>query len=205
MMLATPAATPGGWRRYSPRLDDGGATYAALRGAISVPPADVPGALERIAREASGSGASALRVRAAALLLRDLVRMGWEYRADGHWIFVRPPTVRGGWSKEAIRRQLEFGRADQLREPATRRFIIGLERPTRFSRCRPVTDLIADGRRLAAQLAPIAALPRPARLGPLKDVCRPYLQLVDPAPRDAALGWTTQGLLEVVSRGEASE
>ncbi|WP_437537387.1 Druantia anti-phage system protein DruA [Sorangium sp. So ce726] len=90
--------------------------------------------------------------------------------------------------KEAIRKQLEFGRADQLREHATRRFIVALERPTRFSSSRPVTHLIADGRRLARQLEPIAALTRAERVAHLAGICRPYLQLVDADGRDEHSG-----------------
>ena len=63
-----------------------------------------------------GDGA-ALRIRASALLLRDLVQLGWEHRCDGHWIQVRPADADLGPSKEAIRRQLEFGRGPVAREP----------------------------------------------------------------------------------------
>jgi hypothetical protein len=115
------------------------------------------------------------RGRTAAMVLRDLLEMGWQVRRVGESIEVAPPP---SGLKEAIRRQLEFGRNDQLGESSTRRFLFSLERPGRGSGCRPVTDLIADGRRLAAQLAPIAALPRAARAEALAAVCRPYLELV---------------------------
>ncbi len=185
----TPSDTvlPGEWRLFSPRLDDGGRAYAALRDTLALPSDQSAAALERIAANSAGHGA-ALRVRASALLLRDLVQLGWEYRCDGHWIEVRPPRAGQGASKEAIRRQLEFGRADQLREPATKRFIISMERPARSSGCLPVTELVADGRKLAAQLDPIAGLPRAERARALAEVCRPYLQLVDPAARDSHTG-----------------
>jgi hypothetical protein len=117
-----------------------------------------------------------------------MVQLGWEHRCDGHWIEVRPAHANGGPPKEAIRRQLEFGRADQLREPATKRFIVGMERPARSSGCLPVTELVADGRRLAAQLGPIAELPRIERATALAQTCQPYLQLVDPTARDTHTG-----------------
>ncbi len=177
----------GEWRLFSPRLDDGGRAYAALRDALALPPQQVAAALERIAANSPGAGA-ALRVRASALLLRDLVQLGWEHRCDGHWIEVQPPRGGTGPSKEAIRRQLEFGRADQLREPSTKRFIVGMERPARSSGCLPVTELVADGRKLAAQLEPIARLPRAERAPALAEVCQPYLQLVDPVARDPHTG-----------------
>lgn len=185
--LTSAVTLSGEWRLFSPRLDDGGAAYAALQSALTVPPELVPAALERIAANSPGKGA-ALRIRASALLLRDLVQLGWEHRVHGHWIEVRPPDEDFGPSKEAIRRQLEFGRADQLREPATKRFIVGLERPGRTSGCQPVTDLIADGRKLAEQFEPLALLARAERATALAEVCKPYLQLVDTAARDGHTG-----------------
>lgn len=185
--LTSAEAPPGEWRLFSPRLDDGGAAYAGLRAALTLPPEQIAPALERLAANSPGDGA-ALRTRASALLLRDLVQLGWEHRCDGHWIQVRPSSTELEPSKEAIRRQLEFGRADQLREPATKRFVIGMERPARSSGCLPVTDLIADGRKLAAHLDPIARLPRAERAAALAQVCQPYLQLVDPTARDARTG-----------------
>lgn len=149
------------WRLFAPQLDDAGAAYAALRSALSLPAESVLRALEDISRGSPDSGLFALRIKAATLLLRDLIEMGWEHRIDGHWILLRSPEGAGGPSKEAVRRQLEFGRTNQFREPSTKRFLIGLERPGRTSGCRPVTDLIADGRRLAAALAPIANMPPP--------------------------------------------
>jgi hypothetical protein len=117
-----------------------------------------------------------------------MVQLGCEHRCNGHWIEVRPAYANGGPPKDAIRRQLEFGRADQLREPATKRFIVGMERPARSSGCLPVTELVADGRRLVAQLGPIAGLPKPERATALAQACQPYLQLVDPAVRDIHTG-----------------
>jgi hypothetical protein len=93
-----------------------------------------------------------------------------------------------GANKAAIRCQLEFGRDDQLSDRSTRRFVSVLERPSRFSRARPVTDLIADGRRLARQLNPIAQLPRDSRYAHLAEICQPYLQLVDADTRDEHTG-----------------
>ena len=64
----------GEWRLFSPRLEDGGRTYAALQSALSLPPEETAAALERIAVSSPGTGA-ALRVRASALLLRDLIQL----------------------------------------------------------------------------------------------------------------------------------
>jgi hypothetical protein len=117
-------------------------------------------------------------------VLHDLIAMGWDARVARHYIEVRPPITADEDAKQAIRRQLEFGRNDQLREPATRRFIMGLERPSRVSSLRPVTDLIADGRRLAGQLAAPSSLRREQRADALAAICQPYLQLVDTEAND---------------------
>jgi hypothetical protein len=105
--------------------------------------------------------------------------IGWEVKTSAHHIFVRPPRQSDPASKKAhIRQQLLFGRDDQLAEDSHRRFIYSMERPYKFSSSKPVTELIADGRRIAEQLRPIAALPRAQRFAALSQVCQPYLQLV---------------------------
>lgn len=58
--------------------------------------------------------------------------------------------------------QLEFGQANQLREPATKRFTIGIERPTHASSRQLVADLIVDGQKFAGPLDLIAWPPRAA-------------------------------------------
>jgi hypothetical protein len=176
------------WRVFAPQLDDGGAMYGGLRRAVEFGGQATVRALDELARTTEGNGLLTARMRVAALVLRDLAAMGWQLRADATWLYVRPGMADQADSKEAIRRQLEFGRDDQLREPATRRFIVGLERPTRFSNSMPVTELIADGRRLVRQLEGVAAAPRRERAALLEEVCQPYLQLVDPDGRDPHSG-----------------
>ena len=177
------------WRVFAPTLDDSGRAYAQLSEAIARQ-SQARQNLRAIADKAaqSGNGLDALRTRTAALVLHDLLAMGWEVRNARHYIEVRPPLGDAYESKEAIRRQLEFGRDYQLREPATRRFIISMERPSRLSGLRPVTELIADGRRLAQQLAPVSALPRSERGGALASICQPYVQTVDAESTDAHTG-----------------
>lgn len=184
----TAVAAEENWRLFSPVLDDSGAVYATLRRSAQLPTVEASASLEKIAYATTAFGLLELRTRAAALLLRDLIEIGWEVRTDGHWIYLRPSASTGPLDKVTIRRQLAFGRDDQLREPPTRRFILGLERPSRFSSCRPVTDLIADGRRLANQLNPIAILERGERNDPLRNICQPYLQLVEGDSRDEFTG-----------------
>lgn len=182
------SADPSEWRVFAPELDAGGAMYARLRAAITKDGGDTARSLNHLARTMPGEGILVRRTKVAALVLRDLAAMGWQLRADATWVYVRPGMAEQAHPKEAIRKQLEFGRDDQLREHATRRFIVALERPTRFSSSRPITHLIADGRRIARQLEAVATLPRPERAAQLTGICRPYLQLVDADERDEHSG-----------------
>ena len=176
------------WRPFSPKLDDDGAGHSNLVSAVRNPALAVS-QLQQVAQFNKTDNIKQMRVRAAALVLRDLLCMGWEAKTERGGIYVRPGSAGDvDHNKSAIRRQLEFGRNDQLAEPATRRFILSLERPGRFSSCRPITDLIVDGRRFAAQLEPIARLPRAERTVPLAAVCQPYLQLVEGDQRDEHSG-----------------
>jgi hypothetical protein len=179
---------PEQWRLFRPKIDETGAANAALRRAITEGQTDPVRALRAIADASRAPGLVAQRTRCAALVLRDLAAMGWQLRADRRAIYVRPGMSGQGANKAAIRCQLEFGRDDQLSDRSTRRFVSVLERPSRFSRARPVTDLIADGRRLARQLNPIAQLPRDSRYAHLAEICQPYLQLVDADTRDEHTG-----------------
>lgn len=180
---------PEDWRIFSPTIDDSGATYARLHEAARLPSPEAVRRLAEIARAAATrSGLAAHRAKAAALVLRDLIAMGWQVRTDAQWIYVRPGVAGTSDPKDAIRRQLEFGRNDQLGEVTVRRAIMRLERPTRFAKVLPITELIADGRRLARQLEPIAALPRGERAAALAGVCDPYLQVVEQGVRDEHTG-----------------
>jgi hypothetical protein len=176
------------WRLFAPKLDDNGTTYATIRKLVLLSSGDAISKLEDFARSLSNDGLFILRARAAALVLRDLLGMGWEVRADREWIFVRPSTGPEGSNKEAIRRQLEFGREDQLRESSNRKFLYALERPSRFSALEPVTNLIADGRRIASQIRDLQGQGAGIAVEALKGICDPYLQLVDADTRDEFTG-----------------
>lgn len=251
------------WRLFKPSIDDDGSAYATLRRLAKLPPQETVARLSAFAGLQSSGTLQALKTRIAATLLRDLLRIGWEVSANAHHIYVRPPKpVDPAARKALIRQQLLYGRDDQLSEESHRRFLFSVERPSKYSSCKAITDLIADGRRLAEQLRPIAAVPKAERPTLLAGICRPYLQLVtderdeftnlrlidiwryfrhswstryrstpgrnlfylvrDAAqpnhpvmgitalgntvmqltPRDLALGWTLDGLLEMCDRGE---
>lgn len=177
------------WRPFAPTmLDDGGAAYATLRNAAGLSATEAISAIEGFVRGISTTTLFGMKARASALVLRDLLSMGWEKRVDGQWIYVRPSTGPEGDNKEAIRRQLEFGREDQLREDSNRKFIFSLERPSRFSSSKPVTDLIADGRRIAAQINEIRKRDGTLNANALLTVCDPYIQLVEGDSRDEFTG-----------------
>jgi hypothetical protein len=167
------------WRLFKPDLGDNGAAYSELRNLAKLPHDDAVHRLADYAARIDVASTPGLRARVTATLLRDLLQIGWETRITGHHIYVRPQSSRHPKErKEQIRKQLLYGRDDQLAEDSTKRFIYGVERPNRYSSCKPVTDLIADGRRLHEQLSRVLALPEPERSGALTQVCRPYLQLV---------------------------
>jgi len=128
-----------------------------------------------------------LKLRAAALVLRDLIKQGWIARVEQNRIMLYPETAQEHESveaaKESTRKAGLFAREDQLHDTTVRRFITSLESPGRGSSCVPITNLIADGRTLREQLEPIAQLPKHERGEVIKQVIKPYLQLVEPEKR----------------------
>ncbi|MCW5631859.1 MAG: DUF4338 domain-containing protein [Rubrivivax sp.] len=167
------------WRLFRPEIGDGGTAYTRLRTLVKLPAEEAVHRLAEFAGKHDLETSPGLRAYVAALLLRDLIRIGWQIRVTGSHIHLRPQSsARPQERKEQIRQQLLYGRDNQLAEDSNKRFIYGLERPTRYSSCKPVTDLIADGRRLHEQLTHAAAVPEEQRAAALAQVCRPYLQLV---------------------------
>ena len=181
----------GNWRYFAPDLPPN--QYAELVRSGAGTSTEALAKLESLLAQTPAQSTTNLRLRAASLVLRDLIALGWHTCAKGGYLYVRP-SAPGRLSKDSARRQLQFGRDDQLSEPATRKFIISLERPGRNSGARPVTDLIADGRELAADLRSAALLEGSARTEALAQVCRPYLQLVTADARD---GHTRLRLMDI--------
>lgn len=173
------------WRLLRPEIGDDGTSYSTLRRLARLPRTDAISRLAEYALSQSAKTSQSLKARVSATLLRDLLEIGWDVRVTAHHIYVRPQRFAAvAERKQQIRQQLLYGRNDQLSEASHRKFLFTMERPSKYSSCHPVTDLIADGRRLAEQLAPIAALPREHRAAALDSVCQPYLQLVS-EERDA--------------------
>ena len=167
------------WRLFRPEIGDDGAAYAKLRNLAKLPHEDAITRLGEFAAEQDVRSGPGLRARVAATLLRDLIQIGWEIRITGHHLQLRPRASSSPDERKAqIRQQLLYGRDNQLAEDSNKRFLYGLERPHRYSSCKPVTELIADGRRLHEQLSRVVALPADEWREALVNVCRPYLQLV---------------------------
>lgn len=130
----------------------------------------------------------ATAARAALCVLTDLARQRWSIRvSDGGDVEVqRPAGVRLDPSREKarIRAQELVKRDEQLREPATRRFINRMEKKSvHRGRFVSVYSLIRDGRELADSLRAARALTGEDQLRALREAVCPYLQFVDDAER----------------------
>ena len=167
------------WRLFKPEVGDDGAAYAQLRNLVNLPHDEAVLRLADFSSHQDVKTPPGLRACVAANLIRDLLLIGWEVKVTGHHVYIRPQiSLQPEQRKEQTRRQLLYGRNNQLAEVSTRRFIYELERPGRHSSCKPITDLIADGRRLGEQLSRVRVLPEEQRAPALLSICRPYLQLV---------------------------
>lgn len=118
---------------------------------------------------------------AALSVLTDLARQRWLVRVtESGEVEVQQPAgerLDPGREKARIRSQELVKRNEQLREPATRKFIASVtsSRGHQLS----VYSLLRDGRELAASLREVRALPRTERATALRAVVDPYLQFVE--------------------------
>jgi Domain of unknown function (DUF4338) len=188
-------------RIFYPLFEDGGESYAGLIKAVQheFPAEKLQHLAEKLARESEGlmecrsqkiapqtlraPQLRFLKLRAAALLLRDLIQQGWIVQVEHGQITLYSPTAQKEedptLAKEIARRIGLFAKEDQLKDPTVRRFITTLESPGRGSAAIPITSLIADGRTLREQLEPIVHLPKEERGSALSQIIKPYLQLVE--------------------------
>ena len=125
-------------------------------------------------------------LRAALCVLTDLARQGWfiEVSDEGVVEVIRPVAehVDRRQEKVRIRKQELVKRDEQLRRPAVRKFVEGMERSI-LRRHQPVSvfSLFRDGRELAASLREARSLPPTQRADRLREAVDPYLQFVDGA------------------------
>lgn len=122
---------------------------------------------------------------AALSVLTDLARQRWLVRqTDTGEVEVRRPTsehLDPRREKERIRSQELVKRNEQLREPATRKFVESVV--SRRGQQLSVYSLLRDGRELAASLREVRRLPREEQRAALRHVIDPYLQFVESEER----------------------
>ena len=133
--------------------------------------------------EAAACGDHEQLLRVVLSVLCDLGRQGWRIRPrkDGVWL-ARPSEndIDLETLKSQIRASLAVERDQQLREPAVRTFVRGMERrhigPTGWV---SIFSLMRDGRQLACGLREaLARSDERERLAALKLTVDPYLQVV---------------------------
>ena len=127
-----------------------------------------------------------IALRAALYVLTDLARQRWSIRVneDGDLEVRRPEGDRldpMSW-KARIREQELVKRDEQLREPAARGFIWGMEKKSLHNgRFVSIYSVIREGRELAETLRSARSLQGDDRIRALRDAIDPYLQFVDEA------------------------
>lgn len=131
---------------------------------------------------------------AAARVLLDLVRLGWQVREEGYGIELVTERPRRRLPPEQVlaekRRTRELFRPvveAQLREPTVGGLARRLENPPLRSGKKPIACLVADGGELHARLLTARQNPDGGN-DPLASVIRPYLQWVTPGGVDELTG-----------------
>lgn len=125
-------------------------------------------------------------LRAALCVLTDLARQRWSIRVnEERGVEVRRPAenqLDPLREKARIRAQELIKRDEQLREPAARRFIKGMEHNSFHNgNLVSIYSVIRDGRELAESLRAARAQKGEDRVRALREVINPYLQFVDGA------------------------
>lgn len=120
---------------------------------------------------------------AALSLLTDLVIQRWQVKTTeaGVVMVSRPDSSRldPRAEKDRIRAQELVKRNEQLKQPATRKFIRMMERShLHDGQFVSIFSLMRDGRELSASLCDVRDLPIDARPEALREIIDPYLQFV---------------------------
>jgi hypothetical protein len=134
------------------------------------------------------------RYIACARVLIDLAKARWSVAEDRFGIELQSPDanichqaspveIENG--KRQVRAELQPLLDQQFNSASVRKFITQMEQPTKTSKTKSITSLIADGREVAQRLERARRIPAGAeRVGALGEAVRPYLQLVVPGDRD---------------------
>jgi hypothetical protein len=187
------------WQPFKPSLSENGSALPILlrfASAFAVVSESETGeernpAAERLRRcalaaTADCKGAERQPLIAAIHVLADLVKQRWSVRvADATIEIARPETDGDEGLRERVRGQLHAERDEQLRQPAVREFVLGMQKRRLFvDQFVSVYSLMRDGPELAGRLRAAQALPTDAeRLKELASVIRPYLQFVSEEDR----------------------
>ena len=163
---------------------------------------DLARALRRVATDASRTDDVAHKsIYATALLLSDLIRLGWSVDvAEGSiWLAAPRSEALPGEDLQEVKRRLRAplvaARATQLADPAVRAFFRRVETPRMFKGQRvSIADLVDNGEALASELRRVALLQDSARAMALNGIVRPTLHL---ATADERCPHTDLPLLEV--------
>lgn len=123
-------------------------------------------------------------LRAALCVLTDLAWQRWEIRVtdDGAVEAKRPggKLIDPHLEKARVRVQELVKRNEQLREPAVRRFVQGMERSVPYRNAQvSVFSLFRNGRELAQSLRTARELPLAQRAEAIRETVDPYLQFVE--------------------------
>jgi hypothetical protein len=139
---------------------------------------------ERLLARASVAGVQAQRLRACISVFCDLRAQGWRFELSRSEIWLCHPVGAADsheLNRDRVRRGLLLERDQQLRSPAVRRFLAGMERQRLGPRgWVSIFSLMRDGSTLAGQLRAAAQLPvGGARETALREIVDPYLQEAD--------------------------
>jgi hypothetical protein len=184
------ALAPQVFRSHAVRLMDLLAAYGEI--------ADFGPALELSLQEIPSSYRTP-DLRAALCILTDLARQRWSIRIgnDRGVEIRRPQEVRLDpiGEKARVRAQELVKRDEQLREPAAKKFIEGMEKRVAWrGRFVSIYSLMRDGREFAESLRKARSLPRNERSRALRESIDPYLQFVDEAERCEYTGLSLQDI-----------
>ena len=152
-----------------------------------IPPREVETVRSRALKRVTDlplSESQALHLRIAFSVLCDLRAHDWGVKVIDGGVRISHPDrteMDPRDHKRHIRDSLLVERNAQLTEPATRRFVTGMERPRRHgSGFRSVFSLLRDGAELAEALKDVRQIPRgPERTYALRCVIDPYAQVVE--------------------------
>lgn len=138
-----------------------------------------------------------LLLRAASLVLKDLVARGWRVRLRRGDVEVHPPAQildDPKAEKARVRRQEFISRDEQLSQPPVRAFIRSMERRRLYDgRYVSIFSLMRDGQALANDLRRVRALGH-GRLEALDALIDPYMQFVSPGERCSLTGLGLQDI-----------